>query len=370
MPVASTTCRRIKSLAAVAVLSVACRAGAQTPPYATTSLRASVGSDVMPGWKVRTAHLYESFSGAWADLRIENKFAPAGRVQFHAEYYDATGRPCFTLRFSPERNREGIQGPFAKGQTRTLYSGAYYLSPAVESAEVRVFVIPEGQTAGGSAANLPSDGATDPPQLLSSTLIGETWEHIWLRHEVKVDSEPFADLLLARVGVTRDGDAQWEQMWPTGTGRVAAWFGDFLGHQRFRAAEQNGQRVPADVFVLVRAGISLRCVHRRAFPARDSQLIRERMETWSRPVVPPVATVLLTPTSPEYWSRPSAGYFEVSGIGAAEWPSLDTVRAPSEPSTPGVARDAPTEDFPPTTRPVTGPRPRNLIPPPGADSCP
>lgn len=276
---------------------------AQAPPYETTPLRIRADSDLGPGWKATEAEILESVTGTMGTLKLENTSSQAVQdPRFYAEYFAASGQPCFALLFDHSRSYEGRRGPFSPGEQRTLYTGAYWMGPALKVVEVRLH-----QLRGNNDVSVPYLPAT----MAGMSLTREWWEGVQLATEPGKTEGPWLDLALARVTVDDRGRAEAPEVLYALDKGIATWFDEFMGHQQFVPAKRAGVAEASNVLILVRAPVSTRCLHERAFPPRESQIVRDYGGQLQESQAPPLLTVGMTPRHIE----PCTGCFDVLGIG-------------------------------------------------------
>jgi hypothetical protein len=300
-----------QTICQVVLLAAACAvAPAQVPPYKTTSLEIASEPDLDPAWKFIDAQLKESFSGTMGLLEIENVGPyPVVDAQFYAKYSTASGQLCFTLVFSQAWNLEHQRGPVPPGGKRTLYASAYYIGPALEPAQVRLYLPTEGKRTGSILHA--------PPTLLSTGLSGKPWAGLRLERELRQSRGPFLDTLLAQVSVDSEGDARTNDiLWALDAG-IRGWFSRLLPNLRFRPATTAGTAETTDVLLLLRAVVSGTCVDRKPFPSWDSSAVKNYLATVDQPEVPPLITLLLERAP---GNQACKDCFEVVDIGAGWGP--------------------------------------------------
>jgi hypothetical protein len=277
---------------------------AQAPPYESASLHISPESQLRRGWKALGAEILESDDGTMGTLKLQNTSSQAvEEPRFYAEYFASSGQACFALLFEHSPSYEGRRGPFRPGEQRTLYAGAYWMSPALKVAEVRLH-----QVRGGHSAPVPYLPAT----MEGMSLTGERWEGVQVETKPGKKGGPWLDLVLARVAIDDRGGAQAPEVLYALDKGIATWFDEFMQHQQFLPAKRAGVAEASDVLILVRAPVSTRCLHERAFPPRESDIVRDYAAEFQGPRAPPLLTVGMVPRHIE----PCAGCFDVLGIGA------------------------------------------------------
>jgi hypothetical protein len=343
--------RWVRRATALTIILFAARGVRAQKAYEAVSL-VEKGGVLGAGWAVGTAEFQGALYGSTSLIRTQNTLpATVHEGGFYAEYFDRSGRFCFTLLFSDLKNLEHRNGPFLPGEWRTLLAHTYYLTPAVRPSAVTVFRV-TNPVDGGSATVAPGAVVRSPVMLDGSDSAEWPPQGLGLGHEIEGARGPVVDLVLARVTVDGEGHLEGSTVLAAKSSSVASWFDDFIRHQRFRPSARDGVEHKGDALILVRAIVSLRCTRQLPLPVWNSPLIESFLEDFSGSEVPPVIAVYLEPDSPEFWAQPShPGHFRVIPIGAG-WATPD----PDQ-------RDQGSEG-------PAGPPLRKILPPPGSDSCP
>lgn len=320
----------------------------------TGRLAVTLKGSLVAVWNVDEARLDESFSGSTGVLEVKNISSQALEdAKFYAQYFDASGQLCFTLLFSQAQNFDRRAGSFQPEETRTLWSSTYYLSPAARP--VRVDVYPLSYSSGGTHTDDRdvSRMVRSPVTLEASSLFDRKEREIWLGDELRHADGPFLDLVLAKITLDADGGVRDKEVLSVKSPLVEAWFGNFVRSLHFFPALTGRTSNSASTLILVRAIISLRCLHDLPYPPRESPSVATYVKRVSATELPPIIAVDLEPSTPDYWIRPSAGYFQDPGIGSGFSVTEDSTvrREVAEPSAPG-----------PLLRAITAP--------PGSYACP
>jgi len=96
-------------------------------------------------WLIWGARLSVDVEGVQAYVRISNRSAkPFHSARFYGEYYDESGRLCFTAAFSQDVNLGDARGAFGPGETRELYSNSS-VAPAVKPASLTLWFLGEAE---------------------------------------------------------------------------------------------------------------------------------------------------------------------------------------------------------------------------------
>ena len=326
--------------------------GGSAISFASEPLRVDVQSGISGLWAVHEASIKEDNIGVYTVLEVENVSAVA-RVgaAFYGEYFDASDRFCFAALFAQDENNEGRSGPFLPGEVRHLRTNTFYISPASRPTRLKLSRLSDpilddrGEIRGGA-------GVLALPALQDVTLTGKPWERIWLDPEVEGAKGPFLDVILAKVRVDHRGDPEGVEIVSSVSPSARSWFEEYIHQQRFRPAMVGSEVRNADVLILVRAVVSLRCIRQKPWPPREYPPVREYVGRQVGKDLPPVITVMLNAVSRDFWRRLAPGEFEVLGIGS-DW---------GVPAHPESAQEAPTG---PTGLPSEA-----IVPPPEAYSCP
>jgi len=321
-----------------------------SPP--SERLEVDIQHDMSGLWVVHEATVQEDYVGMYAVLKIENASA-TGTVDaaFYAEYLDASERRCFAMVFAQDENEEGRVGPFLPGEVRHLRSATFYLHPASPPGRLnlRILSAPIADDRGKIRAG---GGVHAPPVLRSYALTGKPWERIWLDGELQGGDAPLLDLVFARVRVDSEGAPKDVEVMNFVGLSARSWFEQFIHNQRFQPAITGTQAIEADMLVLVRAVVSLRCIREKPWPPRESPSVREYVALQAGKDLLPIVTVILNAVTPDFWRHKAPGYFEVLGVGS-DW---------------GVAVSPEFEQE--ATAGPEGPPLRAIVPPSEAYTCP
>jgi hypothetical protein len=336
--------RRSLALPWIAALMLLAGGRSAKGQWASLSSAMRVESPALNGgiWRVANAEFSEGFAGVLGVVRIQNKSsAPASAPRFYGEYSDARGRTCFALMFDGARNMEKRVGAFLPGESRTLYSPAYYEAPATRP-ELLVL-----RLAGGMLTRRPI-------QTLPTLLEGFG---AWGRIEIPPGAygkgtEPVVDIGLAEAELDNNGTIRRTSILYAPCAEVSDWLQTLMTHERFSPANVHGLPKVNLVLILVRATVSLRCFREKPLPARKSTLVRQYVRTSGLAVVPPVVTISLEPCSvARVWPR--SGCYRVVPIGSGfEGPAEGTSVAQNAAST------------------ASGPILPKILAPPGSAHCP
>jgi hypothetical protein len=269
-------------------------------------------------WRASNAEFLNKFDVAAARVRITDASgAPVLRADFYAEFLDSKDRICQVLTFSTDDNIGGKRGQMRAGETRTLKSSTFFLVPASEPIEMRLYLLREIRPS-QSPGPLQGQPVVRVPVTVRSPLARLPWERLRLGPELKGSQGPFADLLLADVHVDASGTADSIEVLDSASGHVRDWFLKAASHLRFSPARVGTMQAPGDTLIFVRAWVSRKGEHARSYPASDSPWLRHFLRSFAGIQDPPVTVFIMTPRSSGYWAHPGPADFDYLAAGS-QW---------------------------------------------------
>ncbi|MDE3135230.1 MAG: hypothetical protein KGL59_01535 [Acidobacteriota bacterium] len=324
------------------LLSRARPAASQAMPV-RIALRVSTRSSVGPWWTIEGAALQEQILGTTAYLNVRNASdSVLDRAVFAANYYDASGRKCFSLLFSVpdawdlQRHSNAAIPP---RETRTLVSVADGMFPATRPSEVVVGLVRSGEPNGEA---LPEGSV--PIRVPATIFPYGNWTadqaaRIVLGPQVTRAKQPVIDLLLAEVIVDQNGAPSEVNVENSADAAVTQWFAQLASRWiDFYPASKDGVPEAGPMLILVAALPSERVDRNWPFLPQQNTRIRSYVRAQSGDSLPPVTVVFLSPRAPvvqvanpsghhKTWVRRAVapGTFEVESSGwdwsgpAFEW---------------------------------------------------
>lgn len=240
-------------------------------------------------WRVSRAQLYESGEATWGLLRIQN--VSKNRIQwvrFYAEYFDSSGRLCFTLAFGGERHWD-IKGedarPIAPGEERVFVSDGVALGSATAPAEVRVHLI--GQHIRGDSGS----GLVGESKIRSPVTVNGTGIKPMLQLDLTQAQREAAllDLAFAMVTVGADGALEAVEVLGVINASVQRWMEDFLRYpDRFQAATAGLANHGDTALILIRSVRPSKLTEPRSFLPRHANWVMEYVRQDPKRELPPV----------------------------------------------------------------------------------
>ncbi len=273
------------------------------------------------------ARLRENFDQTTGYLEVQNISGTTvdGPI-FYAEYFDASGRFCFSLVFSQATNT-AIRGPIAPAEVRGLYSSGVGLFPASEPKEVKLYLV--RQSMPEQANPLRNwDASFRAPITVSGSVRSDAMT-LQLGPEVALAKGPFLDLVFAKVSVDEKGFVDGVDVLNTASNRVESWFLDFARHQlTFYPATDRWVPKPDHAVVLVRVVLSEEGIPNSPFLPRMSPWVKSYAARLVGTEVPPVTDIVFARPAgkinragtDELVERPAAlpGIFELRLFGS-DW---------------------------------------------------
>lgn len=231
-------------------LLVLAGSGAEVPdtfPHrsATHRLRAIADPSMSPTWRVGGIELDENLAFTDGTLVIQNSGElPVSHARFYLEYYDAAGRPCFSLAFATENSGRRVDAPIAPGESRKLYSEAAYLGPATEPVEARVFMVSQVR------GSVRETGVGDA--IMRIPVTGGVAQEVNLDLD-RVKDAPIVDLVLGQVWVDSEGKLQRSDILSARDNGLRLWFQSFVTKVQFDPAASGALPTAGTALILVRA---------------------------------------------------------------------------------------------------------------------
>lgn len=303
--------------------------GAQMP-FTQIVVKVSGQRDLSAVWEVQQAGLEETISGTKGYLDLVNRSAGSiTDTTFYGEYFDSSGRFCFSLVFSQASNL-GSRGPIGPGEARRFESVAAELFAASEPTQLKLYLV------GQPSAQLPNAPVNwDVPATAPVTVIGSLGfdqSQVQIDPEAESADRPVRDLVIAEVSVDQSGRAGQVNFLNDVSWQARNWFLPFV-HDELRfypASDWNGFRSDR-VLVLVRAIISENGPEDMVVPPRMSLCVKSYVDGLSGNRIPPITEIVLTRPrakvklmgSGQLIERPAAppGLFKVS-VWNSDWSSV------------------------------------------------
>ncbi len=251
-------------------------------------------------WEVTQAELEEQTSDTWGTLQVRNVVgAPVKWAKFYVEYYDARGRPCFTLLFATYQHRGEESGPLvndlrpvASRESRTLLSLAGGLAPASKVTKARVHMISQAILGKGEEV-LAGNSTIRSPATIEGTILERRIQ--LTPPDPPVRDQAASDLVLAQVAISKEGIVKGVTVLDSVSPEAAAWLQREI-HERaiFRPATARFVNVDNDALVLVRA-IKFFSDDPSIPLAHSSTWVRAYVDTLSDREIPPVTELIFFP---------------------------------------------------------------------------
>lgn len=251
-------------------------------------------------WEVIQAELEEGAMGTLGTLQVRNaRGAPVEWAKFYVEYYDARGRPCFTLLFATYQHRGEESGPLkndprpvASGESRTLLSDAFELAPALKVSKARVHLISQA-TLGKGEEVVAGNGIIRSPAAIEGTIL-ERQIQLTLP-DPQARGQAASDLVLAQVAISKEGIVKGAAILDSASPEAAAWLQRAIhGKAIFRPATAGFVNVDSRALVLVRA-IKFFSDDPSVPLASSSAWVRVYADTLSDRELPPVTELIFLP---------------------------------------------------------------------------
>jgi hypothetical protein len=268
--------------------------GVKTAEFASLPIRIRADSEVSVRWKLSHAELRESVIGVWGTLGVEN-VAPLSMnwARFYAEYFDNTGRICFTLVFASQANAEHLERdyrPTRSGEMRELLSLASDLGPAVEPVEVRVRLIqdrPESEPLQGTAGNAPIRS----PVLINSTAPEPT---VRLKLDEFQRSQAMVDMILSKLRVGPNGNLEDVEILQASNPEVRRWFLQLVYQSRLAKPAASGlTNISSTALLLIRIPNDVVHAQAQQLLPRYSNWVKSYIRNVPSKDIPPITQLLL-----------------------------------------------------------------------------
>ena len=267
------------------------------PTFARLALRIRADRSVGPKWKVIRAEVSEGAIGLWGSLKIQNvSGAAVGEVRFYAQYFDRTGRVCFTLVFSSRANSQHLENDtsiFRPGEIRELLAPAPGLGPAVRPEEVDIGLISE-RVEGQPWRLVGGHSAIHSPITINNFVVEPT---LRLEFNEPQRNSAVIDLVFAKLTANADGELENVDVLQSFNTRTRSWFDAFI-HQphMLRPATAGLENIPGTAFLLIRI-LNDPGRSRAAVLPRDSAWVREYIRGVQGVEIPSVTQLLFSPSA-------------------------------------------------------------------------
>jgi hypothetical protein len=266
--------------------------GQGNPSIVDTGLSVSEEGEVSRFWRVLKAGVREELAGTTGYVKIQNvSDTPIEDPIFYGEYYDSSGRFCFSLILSQDKS-QGEQGVIAPGESSVVGSTAVGLFPISQPKEVRLFLV---------QLSLPDKQQIrkwDVPIRAPVTLLGGFERDLRLPSETASAKKGILDLILANVTVDKEGIVTTLDVVHAASAQVESWFRDFVKQATFYPATNRDQPQDGRALLLVRAVTGEGDFRELVPPPQLSPWVNSYAESGQDSTASPVTNILLGRPAP------------------------------------------------------------------------
>lgn len=216
-----------------------------------TPLQVVPQGNLSGAWKVHDAGFGENLTATSGYLDVENisDVSVEGAI-FYAEYFDASGRFCFSLLFSLAKN-VGVRGPVSPREVRELSSVGIGLAASSEPKEVRLYLVQQHKAASTNSSctwNVPIRA----PITVGGSVPADAAK-LQLGADVDLGQAPVVDLLLAKVGVDKEGLVDQVDVLNAANKQLDLWFRNFARQLTIFPETECDVPKRSEALILVRA---------------------------------------------------------------------------------------------------------------------